>query len=179
MEETESKQKGISSKASFTLGLITGLVIFGFVGFVMVYSLVKEDARISSLPQSPVFADTGEPVCTESGKPIIRLFSLSTCPHCAWVKPTYERVAREYADAGKIIAYNWEVDTNDNTLTVETEGEVPAGELELYTKFNPEGYVPEFIFGCKYLRIGNSFEAEGDLVREEAELRRVIEEVLK
>lgn len=182
MEETENSVKKFSAKASFFLGLIVGLIIFGFCGFFIVYSLVNKEggspSQIDQTSNRPTFAATGEPVCQEDGKPIIRLFSLSTCPHCAWVKATYEKVAREYMDQGKIVAYNWEVDTSDNILTSEVETEIPAAELEWYTKYNADGYVPEFIFGCKYLRIGNGFEAEDDLAKEEAEFRRVIDELV-
>ena len=116
MEEEQDKQKGISSKASFALGLVTGLIIFGLVGFFMVYSLVKEEAGSSQTQQRPSFADTGEAVCLEDGKPIIRLFSTRTCPHCVWVKNTFDKVAREYVLSGKIVAYHWEVDTGDNVV---------------------------------------------------------------
>ena len=62
------------------------------------------------------------------GKPVIRMFSTTWCPHCKWSGPVFEKVAQEYVDAGKIVAYHWELDINDDILTPEAEGEVPSTE---------------------------------------------------
>lgn len=118
-------------------------------------------------------------VCIEDGKPIIRLFSTTWCPHCKWIKETYEEVVKEYQQAGKIIAYHWEIDENNNTLTNEDEKEFPAKERAIYEKFNPKGSIPTFIFGCKYGRIGNGYESQDDLDAEEAEFRTIIQELIK
>src|SRR3989344_3307838 len=68
------------------------------------------------------FQTTDNPLCTKEGKPIIREFATSWCPHCDWVKDTYQQVIKEYE--GKIIAYQWEVDTGNDLLTEELEFEV-------------------------------------------------------
>ena len=117
-------------------------------------------------------------VCKEDGKPIIRLFSTTWCPHCKWIKSTYDSVVSEYVNSGKIVAYHWEVDTGDNTLTSATETSVPESELQVYQTFNPKGSIPTFVFGCKYYRVGNGYEQEGNLTAEEAEFRAVIETLL-
>jgi thiol-disulfide isomerase/thioredoxin len=119
------------------------------------------------------------PVETMGGKPVIRLFSTTWCPHCAWIKPTFDRVASEYVSQGKIVAYHWELDTGDNTLTNETETEVPASEQAVYQKFNPQGSIPTFVFGGKYYRIGNGYEQQQNLTAEEQEFRAVIDELIK
>jgi len=119
------------------------------------------------------------PVEVIDGKPVIRLFSTTWCPHCVWIKETYDRVAKEYADAGKIVAYHWELDTGDNMLTPEKETAVPASEQAVFAKFNPQGSIPTFVFGGKYYRIGNGYEREQDLTLEEQEFRAVIEELIK
>jgi thiol-disulfide isomerase/thioredoxin len=116
---------------------------------------------------------------TINGKPVIRLFSTTWCPHCQWIASTYDSVAKEYADAGKIVAYHWELDTGDNTLTSETETSVPASEQAVFAKFNPRNSIPTFVFGGKYWRIGNGYEQEQDLNLEEKEFRAVIEELIK
>jgi len=118
-------------------------------------------------------------ICKEGGKPIVYLFSTTWCPHCQWIKETFDRVAKEYVDAGKIAAYHWEVDTNDNTLTSELEKEVPANQMAVYQEFNPDGSIPTFVLGCKYFRVGNGYEAQKDLAKEEAELRAAIDDLLK
>src|SRR3990172_10780878 len=68
-------------------------------------------------PDIKTFQVTNDIIETIDGRPVIRLFSTTWCPHCQWIKETYERVAKEYADAGKIVAYHWELDINDDTLT--------------------------------------------------------------
>lgn len=124
------------------------------------------------------FKDNNNPVCKLDNKPIVRVFSTSWCPHCKWITETYKNVMKEYTDKGKIIAYNWEIDTGDDLLTDEQEEQVPPSELAVYKKFNPKGSVPTFIFGCRYYRIGNGFEGENDLAAEESEFRAVLDKII-
>ncbi|MCK5615716.1 hypothetical protein KAR91_78360, partial [Candidatus Pacearchaeota archaeon] len=104
------------------------------------------------------FTDSGNEIETIDGKPVIRLFSTTWCPHCKWITETYESTVQEYVDRGEIVAYHWELDINDDTLTAEVEGSVPAGEMAVYREFNPRGSIPTFVFGNKYFRIGNGHE---------------------
>jgi FKBP-type peptidyl-prolyl cis-trans isomerase 2 len=120
----------------------------------------------------------GKEVCTIDGKPVIRLFSTTWCGHCKWIKSTFDSVAQEYVDAGKIVAHHWELDIGDDTLTDAVETEVPASEDAIYKEFNPKGTIPTFVFGCKYHRVGNGYEQTDDLAAEEAEFRAIIEELL-
>jgi thiol-disulfide isomerase/thioredoxin len=125
------------------------------------------------------FSAVNGSVETIDGKPVIRLFSTTWCPHCNWIGPTYDKVVSEYVAQGKIVAYHWQLDTGDNTLTPEKETEVPASEQAVYQKFNPRGSIPTFVFGGKYYRIGNGYEMEQSLENEEAEFRAVIDELIK
>jgi len=125
------------------------------------------------------FEETEDDICKEDGKPLIRLFSTTWCPHCEWIKETFDNTVKEYVDEGKIVAYHWELDINDNTLTEEAEKEVPESEKNIFSKYNPDGGIPTFVFGCKYLRIGNGYEAKQDLASEDAEFRAVIEELIQ
>lgn len=119
-------------------------------------------------------------ICTnDEGKPIIRLFSTTTCPHCTWIKDTYSNTVMEYVNAGFIEAYLWEVDARYNHLTPQREGTIPANEIQIFRTYNDRGSVPTYVFGCKYYRIGNAFSAQNDLASEEAEFRRVIEALIK
>ncbi len=117
-------------------------------------------------------------ILKEDGKPVIYLFSTTWCPHCQWIKETFDKVAKEYVDAGEIKAYHWEIDTNDNTLTEAKEDKVPEKDMVVYQEFNPQGSIPTFVFGGKYFRTGNGYEKEKDLVLEEAEFRAVIEDLI-
>ncbi len=117
-------------------------------------------------------------ICKENGKPVVRLFSTTWCPHCIWIKDAFDSTMREYTAQGKIAAYHWELDTGDNTLTPEAEGAVPDSETNIYKQFNPKGTVPTFVFGCEYYRIGNAYESQNDLKAEIGEFKAVIEELL-
>ncbi|MBS3144391.1 hypothetical protein J4208_02285 [Candidatus Woesearchaeota archaeon] len=115
-------------------------------------------------------------ICMIGGKPIIREFATSWCPHCAWVKPTFQEVIKSYGD--QIVAYQWEVDKGDNLLTEELEFEVPASEMNVFREFNPKQSIPTFIIGCKYMRIGNAFEEQNDKEAEAKELKAIIDKIL-
>jgi thiol-disulfide isomerase/thioredoxin len=125
---------------------------------------------------SKTFRDTGDEICTEDGKPIIREFSTTWCPHCTWIKESYNKVVKEYE--GQIVAYHWELDMDDNALTPEVEGEIPTSEMDIFNKYNPKSSIPTFVFGCKYARVGNGYESQGNLEAEEAEFRQIIEELI-
>ncbi|MFP4424321.1 MAG: peptidylprolyl isomerase [Candidatus Woesearchaeota archaeon] len=122
------------------------------------------------------FNKIGDDVCTEDGKPIIRVYTSSTCPHCHWVNPAVDEVLKEYSD--QIVARHWEVDTKDDLLTPEEEGSIPAQDMQVYQENNPEGYVPYFDFGCVYNRVGTGYEREDDLEKEKQEFRTIIEELI-
>lgn len=124
------------------------------------------------------FSDNGSNICTEDGKPVIRLFSTTWCPHCQWVSDTFDAIVKMYVDRGLIVAHHWEVDTGDDTLTAQTENSVPVSELSVFDEFNPQNSIPTFVFGCKYYRIGNGHESEDDLKAEAAEFMAVIEKLL-
>ncbi len=118
-------------------------------------------------------------VCTEDGKPVVMMFGTTGCPFCTWSTPQFDKVAKEYMDEGKIMAYHWQFDTGDNTLTEEVETEVPESATELFRQFNSGGGVPTFVFGCKYYRIGQPYRASDDAESDEAELRAVIDAIIE
>ncbi|MEM2974672.1 MAG: thioredoxin family protein, partial [Candidatus Micrarchaeia archaeon] len=61
------------------------------------------------------FTDKGGKTCAVDGKPIIRMYSTTWCPHCRWIKNTFDRVMKEYMDANKIIAHHWEIESINGT----------------------------------------------------------------
>ena len=157
--------------AAIGIGAYTGMLLGGQNPDISLGNVTNPEIKTFSLAEGPVEAI--------GGKPVVRLFSTTWCPHCVWIKEAYDRVAKEYADAGKIVAYHWELDTGDNTLTPEVEKEVPASEQAVFAKFNPQGSIPTYVFGGKYWRIGNGYEREQNLTLEEKEFRTVIEELIK
>ncbi len=120
----------------------------------------------------------GDMQTTADGRPIVYMFSTTTCPHCIWVGPTFEKVAQEYEDKGLIKAYHWELDIGDDALTAGKEPTIPDEHFAVYSSFNPKFTVPTFVFGGRYYRIGNGYESSHDLAAEEAEFRAVIDALL-
>jgi thiol-disulfide isomerase/thioredoxin len=117
-------------------------------------------------------------ICTEDGKPIIRMFSTTMCPHCRWINETFNGVMEEYIKQDKIVAYHWDADIGNNQFTLEKESVVPESEIAWLQKANPEMSVPTYVFGCKYWRVGNPYENANDLDAEAAEFKAVIEKLL-
>lgn len=113
-------------------------------------------------------------VCKEGDKPQVFLFSTTRCPYCENIKDTFDNWAKNNSD--KVSAYHWQVDTGDNELTEEVETEVPQEFLDIYNESNPNGSVPTFVFGCKYVRVGNRHE---DLSQETSDFNEVMKELLK
>lgn len=120
------------------------------------------------------FEETQDKICLEDGKPVIRLFSISTSEHCQWVEEVFDSVVKEYVDNGQIVAYHWQLDKGDNMLTKEVEKGIPKSEIEIFNKYSPKGAVPAFVFGCGYKRVGNGYESDNNLVLEGQEFRDLI-----
>lgn len=124
------------------------------------------------------FTETGDSICTDSdGKPYVILFSTTWCPHCTWIKDTFDSLAnQDFADQVNI--QHWELDTGDNTITPEIETEVPAEIAVLYQTYNPRGSIPTFVFGCSYYRIGNAHEQTQDFDAELDDFITIINELI-
>jgi len=124
------------------------------------------------------FESVSDDICMEDGKPVIRMFSTTWCPHCQWVADAFDEVAQMYVDEGSIVAHHWEFDTGDDALSSQIEESVPESEEAIFDTFNPQDSVPTFVFGCKYYRVGTAYEFENDLEAEAAEFMAVIEALL-
>lgn len=189
-----------NSKQQFLLGLFGGIALIAVIGLIVLgiaYATKDNDGGQNSnqanqnqnQPVVPGQAnvdgvrtyseDSNAEICKEDGKPIVYLFSTTWCPHCKWISDTFDNTVKKYIDSGDIVAYHWEVDINDDVLTTEKETAVPPSHLAIYQKFNPQGSIPTFVFGCKYYRIGNGFERENDLASEAAEFEALIQEMIK
>jgi thiol-disulfide isomerase/thioredoxin len=175
---------------------IAAIIILGIAVFI--FSSGKAENKKDSEPAKTTAEETQKPVAIpttavpeltfkkvdgaeimkENGKPVIMLFSTTWCPHCKWIKETFDSTVKKYVDAGKIVAYHWEMDTKDNTLTPEAEKEIPQQYIDLSTKFNPDGYVPSYVFAGKYVRVGNGYESEKSLDKEKQEFEKIIEELI-
>ena len=116
-------------------------------------------------------------ICMENGKPVIRMFSTSYCSHCAWSAKAFDPVVQMYVNEGEIVAHHWDLTTSDDLLTSQVETEIPDSEMAIYNSYSG-GYVPTFVFGCTYSRVGTGHEIADDLEAEAAEFMAVIEELL-
>lgn len=197
----EQKQNFLSSPVAILIGavIISGAILISS-GVIPIKIGSKQDVKgvvatptqipSQEVPQGPLTVAVTNPkiktflqkkdaqVLKEDGKPVIYLFSTTWCPHCQWIKETFDKVVKEYVASGKIKAYHWEIDINDNILTAEKETQVPNKDLNLYKEFNPQGSIPTFVFGGKYFRTGNGYEQQKDLASEETEFRAVIDDLL-
>jgi thiol-disulfide isomerase/thioredoxin len=159
-----------------TAGIVTVVAIMAFVALAPTKGGAQNGKPV--VGEIRTFTEAGYPLELQDGKPVVRLFSTTWCPHCQWIKSTFDKVASEYAAQGKIVAYHWELDVQDDALTPQNENGIPESEMQVFTKFNPNKSIPTFVFGGKYVRIGNGYEAQNDLAAEEAEFRAVIEALL-
>ena len=183
MRTNEILKRLTSSRTNLTMIVLAILIIF-FGSYAITGYLVSDgspdtpDNSGSEPVEIQTFTDTGGEIELQDGKPVIRLFSTTWCGHCNWIRDTYDSVVQEYVDRGDIVAYHWDLDAQDDTLTPEVEGEIPASELAVYREFNPRGSIPTFVFGSRYVRVGNGFERTGTLADEEAEFRAVIDTLI-
>jgi thiol-disulfide isomerase/thioredoxin len=83
------------------------------------------------------FIPTEDEICFEDGKPVIYYFGSTTCPHCEWERPVITEVAESFGD--NIVFYD-HTDTEEDT--------------DVMMKYNPQGYIPMMVLGCRYYHIG-------------------------
>ena len=157
------------------IGIVAVVAVIGIAAVWMTASSIA--AEIDSSDGIGTFYDNGNEIELLNGKPVIRMFSTTWCPHCKWVTPAFEEVAAEYES--QIVAMHWELDIGDNTLTPEYEGGIPVSESELFKQTSPGGGVPAFLFGGKYVRGGTAFEGEDNLEKEKEDFRKVIDALLE
>jgi hypothetical protein len=128
----------------------------------------------------PTVNETGLDTCaTVDGKPVILLFSTSSCTHCEWAGEAFDFVARYYMSSGLVEAHHYDVDTGDDLFTEEVETKIPPAHLQIKEHGNPKGIVPYYNFSCKYERHGNGYEKEEDLAAECAEIQQVIDALIQ
>jgi hypothetical protein len=123
----------------------------------------------------PTIYSSGFDACTNSdGKPVILLFSSSSCSHCAWVGEIFDAIVGYYVEDGLIEAHHFDRPTGDDLLTEEIETEIPEEFIGIYDRGNPKHVVPYLNLSCKYERIGNGYEKTQDA---ESEAREMIEAI--
>ena len=138
----------------------------------------------SQWPDFPTYRKSLIEPVFEDGKPVVLVFSTTSCPHCSWIKETYDGVLKEYLAEGKIVARHWELDIGDDSLTDEVEAIYSPEDFTVYQQFNERGSVPTFIISQKYYRIGSGYEHGSSykgltgLEAEAQELRDILDELI-
>ena len=178
----QEKKTSLSKKVAL-------VVLFACAGILVIIGVIKlvgviNDYRFDSIEDKSGYIKTFQikenaSVCVQDGKPVIRLFTTSWCPHCKWVKDDFDAVVKDYVDKNLIVAYHWDLDNKDNLLTSAAEGSIPQSEIDIFSEFNPRNSIPTFVFGCKYYRVGNGYEEFNDHKAERHELKAAIEELIK
>ena len=152
------------------------IIIAVAITILIAFSAITTALMVLSAQKVGTFTLVEGEIETVDGKPVIRMYSTTWCPHCNWVGPAFEEVAKEYE--GRVIAKHWQVDIGDDALTPEFEGGIPTKELAVFHNLNPSGSVPYFVFG-NYIRSGTAFELQDNLEAEKEEFRLVIETLLE
>ncbi len=73
-------------------------------------------------------------------KPLAYLLGTSWCPHCAWQKPIFKRVAEQFPL----------IESRIVVLDEQSTGE----DIEIINHYSPEGSRPVVVIGGKHFRIG-------------------------
>jgi hypothetical protein len=87
------------------------------------------------------------------GKPLVYFIGSTTCPHCRWEKPIFQKAT------GKFSGY---IDVKVVELDITSTEE----DRMVFIHFSPEGSIPALVLGGKYFRIGSG-EALGEVAEEE------------
>jgi thiol-disulfide isomerase/thioredoxin len=181
----EGDRKSIFKKSEFLLVFLILAAAIVIVSLIVILAFSWwSQFQITNNPVvvrgTPTFmVKEGAEICRENGLPVVYLFSTTACPHCRWIKDTFDNAVKGYVAAGKIKAYHYELDSGDDTLTAEKEVVLPASAMQIYQEFSPQRNIPIFVFGCKYSRIGNGYEYPRNLDAESQEFKNVINELLK
>lgn len=118
------------------------------------------------------FTHSDEQVCMEDGKPLIRIFTLSTCEECAVV---VDGLFSELANSKDgLSSHIYELDTGDDLMTEEVETAIPSSEVAYFKSISPNNLAPAYSFGCAYTRIGHKSQPPLDIDGEMAEFSSVI-----
>lgn len=138
---------------------------------------MNETIATESKTEEPIkneFTSTGKDICLENGKPIIRFYTSSQCARCKEIQKALEAAVKDF----DITLYEWELDTGDNLFTEEVETSLPQKEFEAVSNYNAKYAVPAFVFGCVYVRVGNTY-TQLNLLAEEEIFREVLTKLTK
>lgn len=99
------------------------------------------------------FLVTKKEICQEDGKPVVYMFGSSSCPHCTWEHPIFEKVMAKFG----------------NLITVHDNMDEQNQDREIYQEYSEinRGAIPFVILGCRYVKLGSG-EQLGEQVEEKS-----------
>ena len=110
----------------------------------------------SSFPDPPPKVErTTASLITIGGKPLVVIFTLTTCPHCTWEKPTFREAMAGFGDS--IVVK--EVDART----------APFEYQPLFMNYSKRGLVPFILIGGVYSRTGSNEQSGIDDATSRAE----------
>lgn len=159
---------------SFTTPILVGLLVVASFLVGMFWTRIRyleqeraseKVAQATPSPQAPEegavlgelastvggFLITEDELCQEDGKPVVYLFGSSSCPHCSWEHPIFEKVTAKFAD---------QISVHDN---MDTQDDMDV--FQKYSQIN-RGAIPFMVLGCRYVRVGSG-ENAGEAGEEE------------
>ncbi|MBS3135740.1 peptidylprolyl isomerase [Candidatus Woesearchaeota archaeon] len=119
------------------------------------------------------FASTGDEVCKEAGKPIVRMYTASNCGKCSEAKQAFRKAVASY----DVVVREIELDTGDDLATIAKEESLSAEEFAVLMKYDSKLAVPAYVFGCSYSRTGNAFDAFNE-ESEITEFSKILDELI-
>ncbi|HLD86720.1 MAG TPA: SurA N-terminal domain-containing protein [Candidatus Nanoarchaeia archaeon] len=120
------------------------------------------------------FIESQAPLCAADNKPIIRMFTASSCDECKGPSKRLKSLLQSPELLSEVNGHIWEIDTGDDLLTPQKETGVPKSEIGQFFSISPNREVPAYSFGCKYTRVGQLPDSAGNLNAEEKEFKEVI-----
>ena len=119
------------------------------------------------------FTLTSDDVCLEDNKPVIRRYTSSNCVNCEEVGQSFRNAVEDY----DVVIKELELDTGDDLYTYEIETSISREEFDVLKKYNSNGAIPAYVFGCKHIRLGNAYD-ELNLAGEEEAFKEILDELM-
>ena len=113
---------------------------------------LTEQLKIISTTPYNGYVETNRDLCRNaSGAVIVRMYALTTCPHCAWEEPIVRSTVSKFGNQAELRIY-------------ELNSARPSdSEMNMFYERSPRGGVPLVVLGCKYHRVGAAESAGTDV----------------
>lgn len=169
--ELRANYSNVFTDVYSSLGSVESDGWYVFRGNAIITGFVYRDlisGEILGLPLPGNFLKTGDEVCVEGGKPVVYLFTSTTCGYCAWERPVFINATIQF---GNWTGYDGGNDLSNATFesdylvvhAVETNVETDSPYLSVFSYYGGRG-VPFIVLGCSYYRpgAGTSFGEEAE-----------------